>query len=146
MSIQITPANPSDLHAVQTLLTEAQLPVEGVRQHFADFFVACQDEEIVGCVGLEKYGDCALLRSLAVAPNWRNQKLGLHLTQQVLSYAQANTVKEVVLLTTTAADFFTRHFGFLPTSRLLFEDKLKNSPEWTLTSCASASCLVLPFA
>ena len=34
------------------------------------------DDELCGVVGLEVYGSCALLRSLAVAPGHRNDGIG----------------------------------------------------------------------
>ena len=143
MSIQVRPTTPSDLNAVLALLAEARLPTEGVSQHFADFLVALANERIVGCVGLEKYGDAALFRSLAVAPDWRGKGLGVQLTAQALSYAQANAVQKVVLLTTTASEFFARHFSFVPTERNQFNDIFGDSPEWNLSVCASAACMVL---
>ncbi|MBS1810034.1 MAG: GNAT family N-acetyltransferase [Acidobacteria bacterium] len=142
MDIQITPAKSIDLPAVLALLIEAKLPTEGVQEHFVDFLVVRFGEQIVGSVGIERYGATALLRSLVVSPRWRNQQIGQQLTAQAITYAQTNTVSELVLLTTSAADFFGRHFGFVPAQRNLFDEKLKNSAEWTLNCCASAICLV----
>lgn len=133
----------SDLSAVLTLLEEVNLPAAGVAEHFADFLIARANERVVGCVGLETYGSYGLLRSLAVAPDFQGQGLGLQLTAHLLSYAQTNTVHTVVLLTTTAADFFARHFGFERTTRNHFNEVFATSPEWSLTRCASADCMVL---
>jgi amino-acid N-acetyltransferase len=143
MTINVMPAKPSDFKAVLALLAEAKLPTEGVRQHFTHFLVAFDDKQIIGCVGLEIYGDYALLRSLAVTPTWQGQGLGVQLTTEALTYAQANTVKHVVLLTTSAAEFFAQHFGFVLTERSRFNELLNVSPEWNLTVCASAVCMVL---
>jgi amino-acid N-acetyltransferase len=143
MTLQIQPATHSELSVVLDLLTAAQLPTEGVREHFANFLIALADEQIIGCVGLEIYSDCALLRSLAVAPDWRGHGIGKQLTAQAISYAQANVVEKIVLLTTSTAAFFARHFGFVQAERRCFDDRLSNSPEWHLTTCASAVCMVL---
>lgn len=143
MNLQIAPSKPSDLPAVLSLLAEVKLPPEGVAEHFADFLIARTNERVVGCVGLEKYGPYALLRSLAVAPDFRGQGLGLQLTRQAVTYAQANTTQTIVLLTTSAADFFARHFGFVITERRQFDAVLSASPEWYLNCCATAPCLML---
>lgn len=146
MDIQIRPATPVDLNVILSLLEEAELPTVGVNQHIADFLVASDGRQIIGCIGIEIFGNYALLRSLIVAEMYRKQRLGLQLTNRILAYAQANAVKEVVLLTNTASSFFAHHFGFVPTERVLFQEKLGNSPEWKLGQCASATCMRLTLA
>jgi len=136
------PSTLSDLPDVLALLEEVELPTEGVAEHFADFLIARADERVVGCVGLEKYGSYGLLRSLAVAPNFQGQGLGRQLVAQLLSYAQANTVHTIILLTTTAANFFALYFDFEITERSHFNEVFQQSPEWTLPRCASAVCMV----
>ena len=65
------------------------------------------------------------------------------MTARLLAEAQAGGVREVVLLTTTAADFFARHFGFTPAERAQFDEAFAASPEWRLPCCSSAACLRL---
>lgn len=143
MNLQVAPSTPHDLPAVFELLEAVKLPTEGVAEHFADFLIARANERVVGCVGLEKYGSHGLLRSLAVAPDFRGQALGLQLTAQLLAYAQANTVHTIALLTTTAAEFFIQHFGFEVVERNHFPEVFAASLEWSLPRCASAVCLTL---
>src|SRR5258708_4382502 len=81
------------------------LPSEGVKVHFGQFLVARDGGRLVGCVGLECYSDAALLRSLAVVPDRQRDGLGQQLTARLLEGARSSGVREVVLLTTTAADF-----------------------------------------
>ena len=140
MKLQVVPSTPSDLPAVLALLEAVNLPTEGVAEHFADFLIARANERVVGCVGLEKYGSYGLLRSLAVAPDFQGQRLGLRLTTELLLYAQANTLQTIVLLTTTAAAFFARHFDFTSTDRNQFDEVFAASPEWRLPRCALAVC------
>ncbi|HEX4950181.1 MAG TPA: GNAT family N-acetyltransferase [Blastocatellia bacterium] len=137
----VAPSTPSDLPAVLALLETVNLPTEGVTEHFADFLIARANERVVGCVGLEQYGSHGLLRSLAVAPDWQGQGLGKMLTTHLLSYAQANAVDSIVLLTTTAATFFAQEFGFTVADRKQFDDVFAASSEWTLPRCASAVCM-----
>jgi amino-acid N-acetyltransferase len=69
-------ANP-DESAVKQLLSESGLPVEDITaQHLQHFFGCGSDLELEGLVGLELYGDVALLRSLAVASSRRGSGVG----------------------------------------------------------------------
>ncbi len=96
--------------------TRSQQLNETLDAHLSDFFLAFRDDVLIGSAGLERYGDTALLRSVAVAVPERGHSLGQALVQQVLAYAASLGVCQVVLLTTTAADFFLR-LGFQPISR-----------------------------
>jgi amino-acid N-acetyltransferase len=109
-------ATPHDWPKLAALLAMADLPLAGVEAHLSDFFLAFRDDVLIGAAGLERYGDTALLRSVAVVSTERRQGLGEVLVQQALAYAVSLEVRQVVLLTTTAADFFLR-FGFQPMSR-----------------------------
>lgn len=144
-AVTIRPAHDSDYAEVVALLHTVNLPVEGVQEHFSEFLVARADAgELVGCVGQERYGNVTLLRSLAVSPTHQKTGLGRELTLELLSAARACGVREVVLLTTTAASFFQKHFGFIPVERATYDQTLGASPEWTLPRCSSAMCLMLP--
>ena len=109
-------AMPHHWPKMAALLATADLPLSGVQAHLSDFFLAFRDDVLIGSAGLECYGDIALLRSVAVAVPERRHGLGQALVQQALAYAASLGVRQVVLLTTTAADFFLR-FGFQPISR-----------------------------
>jgi amino-acid N-acetyltransferase len=138
----ITRAGAEDLGAALALLGRVSLPTEGVAEHFGHFFVARDEGALVGCVGMEHYGESALLRSLAVAPEAQRGGLGRELTARLLAEARARGVRDVVLLT-TAADFFIRHFSFAPAERAAFDAAFAASPEWRLPRCSSAACLRL---
>lgn len=89
-------------------------------------------------------GNVSLLRSLAVSPDWRRGGLGKALTKRLLDEARSSGISEVVLLKTTAADFFARHFGFVEAERGQFDESLAGSPEWGLRRCSSAVRMQLP--
>lgn len=144
METEIVRAHAADFAEVRALLSEVNLPLEGVQEHFDEFLVARDAAgELVGCVGQERYGEVALLRSLAVKPGQQGQGLGRALTLELLAEARAKGVNEVVLLTTTAVDFFQRHFGFEPVERQQYDAALAASPEWRLPRCSSAVCMSL---
>jgi len=106
----IRPAVPQDLPAVLALLSDATLPTEGVADHFPSFFVADEDGRIVASVGLELYGDAALLRSLAVAADARGAGIGAAVLQRALDEAR-DRAAGIYALTTTAETYLSR-FGF----------------------------------
>jgi len=143
MSAIIDRAEAREFDAVLALLGEVDLPAEGVAEHFGQFFVAREGENVVGCVGQERYGKVSLLRSLAVSPDLQRSGLGRALTKRLLDEAGSLGVSEIVLLTTTAADFFARHFGFTETERRGFDEAFADSPEWGLPRCSSAVCMRL---
>ncbi len=97
---------------------------------------------MIGSAELERYGDTVLLRSVAVASTERGHSLGQALVQQVLAYAASVGVRQVVLLTTTAADFFLR-FGFRPISRAEFPLAAQASMEFQEACTASATGMSL---
>jgi amino-acid N-acetyltransferase len=95
--------------AVKRLLTESGLPTSDLtRRHLTHFFGCGSDTELAGVVGLEPYGDVALLRSLAVAVPHRCAGLGTRLVAHAERHAQNQGVKSLYLLTTTAEAFFLR--------------------------------------
>jgi amino-acid N-acetyltransferase len=135
-------ATPHDWPKIAALLATADLPLDGAEAHLSDFFLAFREDVLIGTAGLERYGDTALLRSVAVASTERGHRLGKALVQQVLAYAASLEVRQVVLLTTTAADFFLR-FGFQPISRAEFPMTAQASVEFQEVCLATATGMSL---
>jgi amino-acid N-acetyltransferase len=117
--MRIRSATLDDLDRICTLLTSAQLPTVGVNDHVGDFLVVereqdalhndLQDEQqhgIVAAVGLERYGDAALLRSMVVHEAVMGSGLGTRLVHAVEQHAKSRNVGTLVLLTTTADRWF----------------------------------------
>jgi len=142
-TVTIKRAAASELDEVLALLGKVNLPTEGIVEHLGGFLVARDGDRLVGCVGQERYGDVTLLRSLAVLPELQGSGLGKSLTARLLDEALVAGVSEVVLLTTTAKDFFARQFGFSETARSDFDAAFADSIEWRLPRCSSAACMCL---
>lgn len=141
----IEAASAGDEAALLNLLTETDLPLDGVREYFDGFLIARDESgQIIGCAGLEIHGKLGLLRSVGVSPNLQKSGLGSQLVTSVISEARKNGIEEIVLLTTTARDFFARRFDFIETTREIYDERLQNSPEWTLPRCSSAVVMKLP--
>lgn len=142
--IRISTAASGDLREILELLTEVKLPHDGVAENVSAFLVARnRTSRLVGTIGLERYGNTALLRSAAVAPDYQKGGVGSCLTEHLLRRATAEGVEKVVLLTTTASEFFARRFGFCETPRDTFDEQLAGSSEWNLPRCSTAVCMSL---
>ncbi|HYE75684.1 MAG TPA: GNAT family N-acetyltransferase [Blastocatellia bacterium] len=132
------------LNDIFSLLSVVNLPHEGVADYLGDFLVATDDAGMmIGCIGLERHAKIGLLRSLAVHPDYQGNRIGSRLTSALLAIAEREGLTEIVLLTTTARDFFARVFGFREADRSSYESALRNSPEWNLPRCSSAVLMQL---
>ena len=130
-------ATPSDLPAVERLLTRSGLPLDGVRDAFPAFIVAQAGDDIVGVAGLEVCCDNALLRSVAVADAWRSHGVGRALVTRVIADAEARGISTVYLLSTTAETYFPK-FGFRPVARDQVPDDIRATEEFASACPASA--------
>ncbi len=137
--LSVRAARPADLGELLELLAAVGLPPEGVAESLENFLLArAADGALVGCVGLERHGRLGLLRSAAVAPGLQRSGLGSRLTEELLGRARAEGLEEVLLLTTTAREFFARRFGFEEAGRDAYDARLASSPEWSLPRCSTA--------
>ena len=140
MGVRLRAASAADLPLVERLLLEAGLVTAGVSEHIDHFLLADEDGRIVAAAGLERYGAQALLRSVAVAPGYRNHGLARSLVSLTLA-AAGDEVQEVYLFTETAADYF-RRFGFVPIHREEVAPPVRASKEYG-ECCAGAQAMVL---
>lgn len=140
--MNIRNAHPGDLGSIVGILEELRLPTEGVRDHLDGFLILDDDGEVAGTVGLEVYGDHALLRSLGVASGRQGCGRGGALCDAVLARARALGVTEVVLLTETASGFFARR-GFESVPREQVDEAVRQSVEFRKACPASATCMRL---
>jgi amino-acid N-acetyltransferase len=127
--MRIREATDRDLDAVERLLSANNLPLDGVKESFSSFVVAEDKGEIVGAIGLEKFGPVALLRSAVVSTDHRGTGVGRRLVDQILARASDEGIEELFLLTTTAEKYFPR-FGFNSTVRSAVPAAVKASAEF----------------
>jgi amino-acid N-acetyltransferase len=136
----IRAATPADLPRVERLLEASDLPLAGVRDALGDFVVAEADGELVGVAGLEICCDDALLRSVAVHPDWRSKGVGRALVTRAISDAEARGIQALYLLTTTAERYFPS-FGFQKISRDDVPQAVRETDEFTQACPASAAVM-----
>jgi amino-acid N-acetyltransferase len=138
--VHVRRARAADLPAVERLLEANHLPLDGVREAFPTFVVAESDDDVVGVAGLEVCEGDALLRSVAVADDWRSRGLGRALVARVISDAEARGVHALYLLTTTADRYFPS-FGFHRIARNEVPAPIRATKEFQGACPASATVM-----
>src|SRR5829696_6075022 len=138
--VELRTASAPDLEAVFSLLDRSGLPTAGVADHFSQFLIAEADGSLVGVVGLELYGQSALLRSAAVEKSWRGTGVGRVLVERALDLARERGIEDVYLLTTTAENYFPK-FGFVCVRR----DEVAPGVRWSVefqTGCPASATVM----
>ena len=138
--VNLEPAGAPDLEAVVRLLSANHLPVADLESRIDAFLLAKRDGIVVGTVGLEIYGELALLRSLCVAEGHRSKRIGGALISAVASRALAQGVRELYLLTTGAAPYFAKR-GFVQINRDQTPLEIRNTAQFSALCPASAICM-----
>ncbi len=141
MDVIVRAATTEDLGSVERLLVDAGLLTAGVADHLDHFLVAEAGGRIIASAGLERYGAHALLRSVAVAPGYRNRGLARGLVSRLLEGASREQVREVLLFTNTAQTYFSR-FGFSSVTREEVAEPVRASKEYG-ECCADAQAMRL---
>jgi arsenate reductase len=139
-SVRSGPAAPAELDAIRSLLGRLHLPAADVGRPGQVFIAARSGTELVGCVALERHGDDALLRSLAVVPRLQGTGLGKALLRDAVAEAERTGTRALYLLTTTAERFFARA-GFRRIDRASAPAAVSESLEFRTLCPASAVCM-----
>src|SRR4051794_21651164 len=139
-SASIRPASTNDLAAIEQLLVASKLPTDGVADALCGFLVAEHDGALVGVVGVEECGEYGLLRSTAVANEWRSRGLGRQLVERAIAEAESRGVQALYLLTTTAERYFPS-FGFTTITRDQVPEPVRATSEFT-DICPSSSTVM----
>ena len=130
-----------DLKAVKSLLDRASLPSIDIEKHLLIFFVLENVRTIVGTIGMELYGNTALLRSLAIQKDYRNKGCGKELYYALISKATKLNVINIYLLTETAEGFFSKE-GFQKIDREVVPHTIKKTHEYSTLCPEGAVCMV----
>jgi len=135
--MRIERAEPSDVPAVETLLSMAGLPLAGAAEALETGVVARDGEAVVGAASVERYGSAGLLRSVIVAADRRDAGLGRDLVAAAEALARGEGIRELYLLTETAIDWFPR-LGYAAVPRGEAAAGVGRSIEFT-TACAETA-------
>ena len=131
-----------DLPGVIALLKACGLPTDDLSAVNLEHFELAEDARgrIVGLAGFDRADGDALLRSLAVAPDWRGRGVGEALVARREAAARLAGVSAFYLLTTSAADFF-RRLGYVDVTRADVPAALAAHAQFRSLCPASATCL-----
>jgi amino-acid N-acetyltransferase len=128
--------------SVVALLEAEGLPASDLTEsHLEHFFFTGSDGAPSALVGLEIYGEAALLRSLIVSADARTQGLGSALVQHAERYAAARQVRSIYLLTTTAEAYF-EHRGYRRVDRAQAPASIQSTREFA-SLCPSSSAFMI---
>ncbi len=141
--IDIRRAEDSDRTHVQALLAADDLPAVPEWMRLANLLVAVEEDgSVVGAIGLEVHQRRGLIRSAVVSPEVRNQGVGSELAYGAIARANELGLREIFLLTETAARFFTR-FGFREVSRSSVPDEVRRTSAFAKECPETATVLCL---
>jgi N-acetylglutamate synthase-like GNAT family acetyltransferase len=136
----VRPATEADQPEIHQLLERSALPTRDLGQSRPEFLVARDGTGMVGAAGLEIHGKAGLLRSVAVAEGLRGTGLGRALVEAVEAAARRHGLRELVLLTETAPDFFAR-LGYADIARDEAPEAMRDSAEFRSLCPQSARCM-----
>ncbi|WP_428662528.1 arsenic resistance N-acetyltransferase ArsN2 [Runella sp.] len=135
--VEIRMAQASDYESVVNLLKSAGLPTEDLNPSLPDFFLAFDDEKLMGSAGVEINGTIGLLRSVAVHKDFRNYKIARRLVNDLTKSARLKGVKELYLITTTADGYFEKQ-GYERISRETVPIEIAHSQQFSNLCPSSA--------
>lgn len=133
-------ATPADANIIRNLLETNGLPTSDLATARPEFLIASRDVAIVGIGAVERFGSAALLRSVAVAAEWRRSGVGRVIVTELERRARAAGIGELILLTLTARDFFAR-LGYTVKDRAQVPPAVLDSAEFRSLCPASAICM-----
>ncbi len=127
---------------LEQLLEAVELPTEDLTGELLEgFLVARAGHDVVGAAGIEHFDDVALLRSVVVREDMRGTGLGKRLVAAMEEGARQAGVRELYLLTTTAADFFAA-LGYQPVARDMAPAAIKGTRQFG-ELCPSSSVFMV---
>lgn len=139
MSSQLVISMRPGLQAVIRILQASNLPTEDlVERHLDHFSYAGPAAEPTGLVGLEMFGEVALLRSLVVTSDRRGHGDGRQLLAHAEKQARSAGVHGLYLLTTTAESFFAK-CGYARVSRDTAPSAIRSTREFAGICPASSA-------
>ncbi|HEV7332555.1 MAG TPA: arsenic resistance N-acetyltransferase ArsN2 [Flavisolibacter sp.] len=138
--MNILEASQSQRDAIIMLLQSQNLPAEDLPHVLQDFYVAEEDEKVIGLIGMERYGAFGLLRSMVVHPLYRNRQIAERLVQLLEEKAAASGIQDMYLLTETAEKYFDRK-GYTTISRGEVPAEVQVSSEFSHVCPVSATVM-----
>lgn len=127
-----------DFSALQALLKQANLPTNDLNNTRHIFIGAFENDILIGSAGLEINGHYGLIRS--VVSTRKKLGTGKLLVQKIEKLASENEIKDLFLLTESAANFFEK-LGYTISDRQKVPNELLVNPQFTQLCPSSAICM-----
>lgn len=112
------------------LIEQAGLPSDDLGKADVLLFGVIESNLLTGVIGLELLDNIGLMRSLVVEPGFRGQAFAQRLCEAVFRHAAEQSMQELYLLTTDAADYF-RRFDFEVISRGSVPDRVRKTEQFS---------------
>ena len=129
--VSVRPAAETDFERAREWLVAAELPTDDLTStHMHNFLVATTATGPVGMIGLEKFGEIGLLRSLVVDPGVRSAGLGRRLVAALEAKASRDGIRELWLLTIDADAYFAAR-GYVLRDRDDAPTVIRQTPEFS---------------
>jgi len=133
-------ATTADRGTIATLLDVEKLPSGDLASSGVILLLAEIDTRVVGCVGIEPYGESGLIRSLCITPDCRRRGIARALVQRAEALALNGGIRTLYLLTDTAADFWRAH-SYEMVARETAPTPIRASAEFANLCPVSAVCM-----
>ncbi len=101
----------ADVPAFAQLIIAGDLPPLFIEEFVEGFVAVEHDGEIIGCGGLEVFGDSGVIRSIVVDERGRGQNIAQEMTGLLVADARAAGISDLYLFTMHAHNFWLR-LGF----------------------------------
>ena len=125
------------------MLVEANLPVDGLEEHFGEgYVIAERGGRTVGAGGIEVRGNYGLLRSVVVREEARGLGLGVLIVNDRLRWSARKGLRAVYLLTIDVTEFF-ENIGFTKMDREEMPDEIQESKQYAEVCPVSATAMTI---
>jgi amino-acid N-acetyltransferase len=133
-------ADAQDLIPIRALLERSGLPTSDLDSARPAFVLIRENAQVIAAGALQRFGSSALLRSVAVVATRRKRGLGQAVVSELERMARTAHVNQLILLTQTAAEFFT-HQGYRVIERSCAPQDMQESEEFRSLCPSSATCM-----
>ncbi|HYK99954.1 MAG TPA: arsenic resistance N-acetyltransferase ArsN2 [Steroidobacteraceae bacterium] len=133
-------ASADDLIAIRSLLEGAGLPTSDLPSARPEFLAIREGGVVLAAGALQRFGSCALLRSVVVSEDHRGAGLGGAIVRELERRAREASIGRLILLTQTAAQFFARR-GYRVIERSAAPADMQQSEAFRSLCPGSAICM-----
>lgn len=141
-SLEFNKLDISSIDVAKKLLEQNNLPYQDIEDENVEVFALTYNSSLIGTIGLEAYGNIALLRSMATDKKYRDQGYGKYLFDEIIKHCKSKNINELYLLTCTADKYFKK-LGFKQIFRDRLPNEIKQTKQFSQLCPCSAICMEL---